>query len=574
MAKQTSPPGALRLRHVAAAMAAGVWLTGGGVSSHALAQDISFSGPAFRAADYGDYMSAQLAWEQGDYATAARRLAALAERNPEEPSWVESAVSAYLAAGDPEAALRLAQWQERIDADALAGVARLSLAADALRLRRWREAEELLASMPVDDEQTATHRLAAGVLRVWAQAGRGDEEGALELLLTLPRPRAMAATLPFQRAMILEGARRFSDADGAYAEAAAGQRLLVEDVLRYAAYLERRQGRAGAAAYLEGLRGRIGNIAFEAALAGRYQAPAPAPHRNAALGLVGYGRGLAGEDAAFDAALALSLALLVDPEQQGGRMALAVQLRAMGQNDRALAVASAVGPSSVYFEAAQVEVAELMAEEGRTDEALALIRGVAEQTQGRFAVRALADLALASGAYAEAESAYTRLIALNEGQPPQWRPLFGRAQAREGLGRWSEAKADYRAAHAIDTDEPTVLIGFARGMLRHGEGAQEALALMELAYRVDPRSPEILAGLGEAYLAVGRVEDAATILDQALRRTPGDARTAAALGDALWRLGDRRRARYMWSRALNRETDDTVRAALVEKLESGLAQAP
>jgi predicted negative regulator of RcsB-dependent stress response len=75
-------------------------------------------------------------------------------------------------------------------------------------------------------------------------------------------------------------------------------------------------------------------------------------------------------------------------------------------------------------------------------------------------------------------------------------------------------------------------------------------------------------------LAIGRIEDAATVLDQALRRAPGDADIAESLGDALWRLGDRRRARYMWSRALNRQTDDEERAGLVGKLESGLVQAP
>lgn len=574
MAMHTKPQARSRRGPRACAVAllgvVGAWIA---EPSSAWAQEApSPSIPDFRAADYSDYMSAQLAWEQGDFATAGRRLEALAERNPDEPAWIEAAVSAHLAAGDPDAALRLAQMQEQTAPAALVGVARLALAAEALRNRQWREADELVGGVDADD--TATTRLVAGLLQVWAQAGRGREDRALEQLAILPRPRAAAAAIPFQRAMVLEGARRFADADAAYAEAAAGQRLLIEDVLRYAAFLERRQGEQAARAYLDSLRGRVGNIAFEAARAGRYTAPTPTPQRSASLGLVGYGRGLAAEDADFDAAMVLSLALLIDPDQDGGRLALAVQLREMGQTERALAVASAIAPPSVYHEAAQVEAAEILAETGRADEALDRIRQVAAETQGRFALRALAELALAAGEDEEAEAAFTRLIAMNAGEPAQWRPLFGRAQARDRLGRWPEAESDFRAALAVAADDPELLIGLARGLLRNAGSADEAVSLMEQAYRADPRSPETLAGLGEAYLAVDRLEDAATVLDQALRRTPGDADIAESLGDALWRLGDRRRARYMWSRALNRQTDDHERAVLVGKLESGLVQAP
>lgn len=552
--------------------AAAIWLASplSGLGQEAPAPSI----PDFRAADYGDYMSAQLAWEQGDFATAGRRLEALAERNPQEPAWIEGAVSAHLAAGDPGAALRLAQMQQRTAPAALVGVARVTLAADALSNRQWREAQDLLEGVTAAPEDSATLRLVAGLLQAWAQAGRGDEDRALDQVAGLPRPRAAASALPFQRAMMLEGARRYVEADAAYGEAAAGQRLLVEDILRYAAFLERRQGESAARAYLDSLRDRIGNIAYEAARAGRYTAPAPTPQRSAALGLVGYGRGLAAEDAAFDAAMVLSLALLIDPGQDGGRLALAVQLRAMDQSERSLAVAAGIEPTSVYYEAAQVEVAEIMAEAGRTEEALARIRQVAAETRGRFAVRALADLTLTAGAHAEAEAAFTRLIAMNEGEPAQWRPFFGRAQARDHLGRWPEAESDFRAALTIDADEPELLIGLALGLLRNGGAPDEALRLMEQAYRSDPRGAATLAGLGEAYLAIGRIEDAATVLDQALRRAPGDADIAESLGDALWRLGDRRRARYMWSRALNRQTDDEERAGLVGKLESGLVQAP
>jgi tetratricopeptide (TPR) repeat protein len=519
-------------------------------------------------------MSARFAWERGDFAQAGSRFEALSNRNPDRTAWIDAAISAHLGAGDPDAALRVAQTCRRGGLTGPAHEARLVLAADALRHRRWREAEELLGGAATDVAHTATFRLAAGLLHVWAAAGRGDSEAALARLRVLPRSRAITLAAPFQQAMLLESARRFAEADIAYEAAAEGDAVWVEGLLSYAAYLERRRGLETSRAYLESLRGLLSEEGVAAALTGRYRPPASSPHRNAALGLVGLGRGLAAEDAAFDAALVLSLALVADPDLDSGRLFLAAQLHAMGQNDRARATAEAVASGSVYEPAAQIMIAELIAANGHTEEALARIQGLAAQTPSLMSMVALAHLALEVGANATAEEAFSWLIARDAETPVDWRVWLGRARVRERLGHWLEAQADIRRALALQPDQPVLLIAQARSLLRNGGAPEEALGLMERAYRADPRGPATLTGMGEASLAVGRLEDAVAFLDQALRSAPGDAGIAESLGDALWRLGDRRRARYMWSRALSRVTDEGARAVLAGKLDFGLDQAP
>jgi len=523
-----------------------------------------------RAEDYRDVMLAQLALDEGDFAAAAARFENLAARDPANADWANSAIGARLASGDAEAALRTAE-AAHAQGLPLAAQGRLVLAVEALRTRRWRDAAVWLRDFDGD----ANQRLAAGLIEAWAMVGDGDVNAGVAHLTALPGLRPFTSTAPFQRAMMREHDRDWGEAEDAYEEAGSGSRVFVENILRYGAFLERRGEAEAAAALYARWRARATHVALLAAAEGRYRAAAPSLQRSAALGLAGFGSGLADERAMSAAASMMSLALMLDPEQHGVRVALAGRLRETGQFAAAVAVLTPIGPGSVYYEVAQVEIIWMTAEQDRSADALAHARALAAETGGRFALRALADLSLQEGHWEQAEAAYSALLALSDAEgTPQWRPLYRRAVARDRQGRWADAERDLLAALVIAPNEAEILNHLGYGWIERGVRLEEALALVQRALRANPNAAHIIDSEGWGYYQLGRYEDAVAALERAQRLAPASAAITEHLGDALWRAGRRREARYQWRRAAGLAIDPVVRAMLEAKVETGLTDIP
>ena len=545
--------------------AAGLWLA---AAAPAAAQSASV---AARAADYRDLILAELALQAGDYAAAAERYEGLAGRAPGNADWANSAISAHLAAGAPDEALRLAE--EAMAAGlSLRGDGQLTLAAAALRDRRWRQVPALLDGLA---SSGGSERLAAALLQVWTAAGRGRTQEALDDLARVPRARAIAATVPFQQAMLLEMAHRRTEAAEAYTEAIRGNRLLAEDLLSYGAFLQRTGQPEAAAAFFAERESSAMSVAVTAALYGDYQAPAPTPARGAAQGLIGLSRGLAAENAVVDATVIASLALLVDPAQDGARRALALLLDQQGQSTRAQAVLREIAPGSVYFEEAQIDLAQAQADAGDAAVGLVAVRSLAQSTESIPALWAWGELAFRAGSFDEAETAYGALIAAQaRAGTPQWQPFYLRAITRDRLGRWSDAERDLLAALALSPSEPQVLNYLGYGWVDRGVRLEEGLQLIERALRGDPHAAYLLDSRGWALFRLGRFDEAVTALETAVVRAPSNVEILDHLGDALWRVGRTREARFQWARAQGLDPSEDARAARALKLTSGLPVAP
>jgi tetratricopeptide (TPR) repeat protein len=531
------------------------------LASTALAQPRSDT-----ADDYRDVILAQLALDAGDFVTAASRFEDLASRDPARAEWANAAIGARMASGDPGAALRLARVAEA-EGVALAAQARLVLAADALRARQWRRVAVVLDGLDGDPIEG----MAASLLLAWALVGEGEVDAALGRLDAMPGVRAISSTLEFQRAMMLEQDRNWVAAARAYEVADAGSRVYVENILRYGAFLERRGQAEAARSLYARWRARVTNVALIAAEAGRFRAATPTIPASAALGLAGFGSALA-DDGAQSAAIALmGLGLLLDPDQQGVRLALGGRLRDAGQTSAAAAVLAPIAQPSVYYEVAQVEIAWLTLEQGRPDDAVAQARGLVSETGGRFALRALADIALRAERWAEAEAAYTALLGLADAEGVrQWRPLFGRAVALDRQGRWGEAEADLLAALSIAPNESMVLNALGYGWVSRGLRVEEGLGLIQRALAGSPNVAAFLDNEGWALYRLGRYEEAVAALERAQRRDPSNAVIAEHFGDALWRADRRREARYQWRRAAALTDRPEDRAAIEAKVANGL----
>jgi len=288
------------------------------------------------------------------------------------------------------------------------------------------------------------------------------------------------------------------------------------------------------------------------------------PARGAAAAAYGLSAIFRQEHDTTNSLTALTLALMLDPNFAGARLALAQQQSELGHIGVARRVLSEVAPSSPYSVSARTLEAWILYDNGDQEGGIAIAREVAATADLRSR-RTLGDMYRGAERFAEAEPIYTALI---EEQPNEWRSYFARGAAREQLGRWPEAEADLRRALELSPDQPDVLNYLGYSWVDRGERLQEGLAMIRRAAEIRPMSGAIIDSLGWAYFRLGDYAQAVDWLEAAVRLEPADPTLNDHLGDAYWRTGRRIEARFQWQRAMTLDPDDPEAIRL--KIENGL----
>jgi tetratricopeptide (TPR) repeat protein len=177
-------------------------------------------------------------------------------------------------------------------------------------------------------------------------------------------------------------------------------------------------------------------------------------------------------------------------------------------------------------------------EEGRLDEALALLRRAkASAPEGIGILNAIGLCLNRMGRFEEAVREYDAAIALDPGFAPA---LANRATALMALARLNEARRDYEAAAALDPDNLIAANGLGALALRRGDAA-EARVLAARVLAREPDFPGAVMTLAGADIAEGNAGAADVALGALLgdtRLDPLDRAIAWGLkGDALDALG-------------------------------------
>jgi tetratricopeptide (TPR) repeat protein len=514
---------------------------------------------------YADFLIGRIANARDDYGAASDRYFAALARSPGDEALVQGALAATLTAGDETRARRAAAMATREDAPLLA---RLVRAADALRASDWRRAERELEGA----EGGAVEEMMARTMLVWVRAGQRRPDEAAAQLAPLTSMRPYGALFSYQQAMALDVAGRRDQALAVYETAAQGEMFLPPAVERHADALARAGRRDAARAMLARLNQGRGNAALEAfdqrLRSGASAASRLTSARGAAIGLYGMGVILLQQEHNTDGGLmALTLALMLDPNLDAARLLFAEGHARGGRTILAREALGRIAPTSPYAEGARMLNARMLLEGGRPDEALEAAR-VNAQTGDARARRALADMYAALERDAEAEPLYSALL---EEQGDNWRLHFARGATRDRMGRWPEAEADLRQALALAPDQPEVLNYLGYTWVDRGENLQEGLTLIRRAVELRPTSGAIIDSLGWAYYRLGDYRQALLFLERAVELEPGSATLNDHLGDVYWRTGRRTEARFQWRRALTQEPEDA--AAIEAKLASGLPDA-
>jgi Flp pilus assembly protein TadD len=525
--------------------------------------------------DVGAYLAAREAGFNRDFAASVPYLERLLAADPDDTSVRERLVVALMALGRFSRAAELAE--------ALAQSAPANPAAALARIAQRFAARDYAAVLAVTDALPGPAPIDS-LAAAWAHLGLGRMTEAQAVLETVSTQSGMGPFAIYCRALMLA---LVGDAEGALA--------LIEDPT---SGVQAAFGRRGMLAHIQllGLAAR-----FDEAIARIDQAfpgatdpqisslrQAYAAGRSLPFDLIGSAaEGMAevyavmagamrGSSQPQDALIYAQAALAINPALSDARVVVGQLFEELEQPELAAEAYAQVGTEDGFALVAAVGLANTLEARGRIDEAIEVLRAANDRDPASLvAPQLLGDALRRAGRYAEAIPAYTAAIDRHRaaGRPIDWRLWFARAVAYERTGQWPEAEADFRAALAVEPDQPTVLNYLGYSLVERREKLDEALAMIERAVAGEPDSGYIVDSLAWALFRLGRYTEALPHMERAVSLMPTDPILNDHLGDIYWAVGRQREARFQWRRALSfGPHDDLDMDRVRRKLEVGLDQ--
>jgi len=524
-------------------------------------------GRSAQAADYFERAQAADALEAAERAEGIAEADATADTAGSVVG--ERAFLAALMAGEVSRAAAIAPMGE----DASEGarrLGRLTVAVETMAQGKGKAAAQMLANEDIG----FPHRSAAALLAPWAAAQAGDVEGSLV------RPEVQGDRLveyvgQLGQAHLFERARRFDEAETDYKALAQTARPSDMAVLAYGEFLERRGRRADAVALYDTTLARDPHRAAVKAARARAAAGKPAPaaptlREGAAQALMTPAAAMLAANQNQLGLTYLRLSLRLDPHRGEAWLMVGDVLSGAGDLVGARAAYEKPKRGSPEYAAARAKMAWTYQTEGQTEAALQFAREAAASGDADSRLN-LADLLRANDQYAESAQVLTTLI--DESPKPDWRLLYARGVAYERIGRWPDAERDLQEALKLQPEDPELLNYLGYSWIDRGEHLKEAMAMVEKAVGINPRSGAMVDSLGWAHYRLGDYAKAVEYLEEAIELEAGDPEINNHLGDAYWRVGRRDEAVFQWRRVLTLEPDAKIKADAEAKLKSGLGPA-
>lgn len=266
----------------------------------------------------------------------------------------------------------------------------------------------------------------------------------------------------------------------------------------------------------------------------------------------------------------------INPELTDASLLIGQLFEEMEQPELAAEAYGNIPEDDVFGMAAGMGQAQVLETLGQIDEAIGVLERLVEQNPDSIvAGQVLGDFLRRANRHEEAIAAYDNSMAqmAERGIEPDWRAYFSRAVSHERTGQWPQAEADFRAALAIEPDQPTVLNYLGYSLVERREKLEEALEMIERAVAGEPDSGYIVDSLAWALYRMGRYDEAVEHMERAVELLPTDPILNDHLGDVYWAVGRQREAQFQWRRALSYGPHEDLDMDRVRrKLEVGLDQ--
>ena len=160
--------------------------------------------------------------------------------------------------------------------------------------------------------------------------------------------------------------------------------------------------------------------------------------------------------------------------------------------------------------------------------------------------------------YEEAIEYYTKLInSLDDNSVMKSDLLYRRGGSYERSGDYEKADRDLLDALNINSDDAYILNYLAYSWLERDYKIDEAIDMLEKAYRLENNDPYIIDSIGGAYYLVNDYLKAEKFIKRAVELMPEDPIVNDHYGDILWMLDRKIQARYFWSNVLKMESTET-----------------
>lgn len=500
----------------------------------------------------GSYLAGRAATYDGDFSAIAEYYTKALARDPSNVALMENVVFAQLALGNLQRAAPVAkQMWDQGSVSQIANIAMVgSLAQDG----------DFQSILDRDPETQMIADLADGLLEGWAALAVGDVTRAMSVFTEMAKEERLSFFADFHRALALASVGDYQSAEALFAKDNARlARATRRAALAYVEVLSQLDRNQDALEFMEkgfGVRLDPGLIT----IADRLKAGETLPFAIAATPLDGVaevfytiGIGL-GRDANPDYALMYTrMATSLRPAHVDAALLSAELLDTLGRFDLAVAAYRAVPKDHPEFFAAELGRAEAMRRADNIETAAEVLSNLAKTYPEDPSVFAeLGDVMSQRDDYAAAAEAYDAALALTEEDARgRWRLLYLRGISHERLKQWDQAESDFRAALALNPNQPQVLNYLGYSLVEKQIKLDEALSMIERAVAVEPESGYIVDSLGWVLYRLGRYEEAVGHMETAAALMPVDPVVNDHLGDVYWAVGREREAEFQWRRALS-----------------------
>ena len=532
---------------------------------------IAGAAPVFAQPDPGSYLAARQAISAHDFAAASRYFSQGLDADPTNPFLLENALTSFIAQGQFDRAVPLAQaiLDQGIDSQ----IANLTLMAANAKAGNW---TDILNGLEAGQR---VGPLVDGLAQGWAYLGLGDMTRAIASFDQVIATDGMSVYGLTHKAYALASVGDFEGAEAIFTgPATGGMRYSRQSAIAYAQILSQLGRNDEAIAVIDrvfGGQSDPGVTQLRDQLASG-EAVAYDAVRTPAQGLADLYHviaGLAEQDAPGSFTLMYArAATYLWPENTTAVLMTARLLENLEQHDLANTVYASVPRDDPSFYAAELGRAAVLREAGRMDAAIEVLEALTRSHPDLPEVFAVTgDTLRQAERYEESIAAYSQALALyGEADVARWFVYFTRGISRHRIDDWPGAEADFRAALALRPDNPQVLNYLGYSLVERGEKLDEALEMIETAAAARPDSGAIVDSLGWVFFQLGRYEEAVVQLERAASLEPVDPVINDHLGDAFWAVGREIEARFQWQRALSFDPEEDEALRIRDKLQRGL----
>lgn len=213
---------------------------------------------------------------------------------------------------------------------------------------------------------------------------------------------------------------------------------------------------------------------------------------------------------------------------------------------------------------AQIRRAALLAQQGRLDEALQLIRSQPERSESDARLKRSAEVQMLRE-HNQLERARATLDAFIAQFPDDLDLVYDLAMVHEKRGDLPEMERLLRQLITSRPDDPQAYNALGYSLADRGLRLPEAMTLITKALELAPNDPFITDSLAWAHFRSGNKAEAQRLLQQAFSDRP-DAEIAAHLGEVLWQSDLRSLAVDIFKRGLQLNPDNETLKETIRRL--------